>query len=775
MNASPGDLSQRHVGRHVRPLLVAKPVSPPTFPTRSDEDVPTAHRPNRGVMFTFVAVAAIGLLSILVSGGILLWADRDRDDRLAEVSDPETAKPAPIVRGAPPTRPEGEPRPIPTRTPAPEPPKTNVATSPPKPAPGTSDDEPLDVRPKVFTGEEVYQKLLKSTVFIYIETPTSRSCGSGALIHAARKLVLTNYHVVGDHPRVLTFFPSFGKDGVEPKPRHYIDNARTLGIPAKVLVKSPKQDLALLELERLPENVAALPLSTKPAGAGAKLYSVGASGMELRDFSGTLWRLSAGEARGRNNMRYQFADGQLIDAMFLESQKPINSGDSGGPTVNESGALVAVVSNKENSRITNRDNVYRDVDLTEVQSFLASYAGSTNASWDGPTQDSGGLTAGPKVLARLAARLKDSDAGVRLKAVRQIGTLGAEARPLCVDLIPVLEDSDEQVRLATEDALNAIGFQGKAESSLVENALAGTEPNAKRYALAAFARENGPALTATLVPTVVLYLDDSSATARTQALTALTRYGSGCKAKALPKALDCLGDEDAAVSRAAAKLLAACCPMDAVDIPALEAGLDHKGPVVRRFVAMQLVPMASDSAQVLKWSRPFVKTGSDVSEAVPAIAALLKDEDPAVANFAISALAKLGPAAQPAIPALLDVLRKPNYPLSAVRTVPPKGWKPAITPEMLAKIGGDGLVKSLLPLTEFTNVSLDGVKKKRLTNAVDVAQQCWAISLLASIETSTLTEDGKQQLIKKLAFLSKFDPDIACRQLAKAGLDRHAR
>ena len=39
-----------------------------------------------------------------------------------------------------------------------------------------------------------------------------------------------------------------------------------------------------------------------------------------------------------------FENGQTVEAMFLETQKPVNPGDSGGPTVNDRGELVAVVS-----------------------------------------------------------------------------------------------------------------------------------------------------------------------------------------------------------------------------------------------------------------------------------------------------------------------------------------------------------------------------------------------------------------------------------------------
>ena len=69
--------------------------------------------------------------------------------------------------------------------------------------------------------EKIYQRLLKSTVWVVV--PKSRditthrlalTTGSGSLIDRARKLVLTNYHVVRsivgkDHEKVIVAFPVF--------------------------------------------------------------------------------------------------------------------------------------------------------------------------------------------------------------------------------------------------------------------------------------------------------------------------------------------------------------------------------------------------------------------------------------------------------------------------------------------------------------------------------------------------------------------------------------
>lgn len=234
------------------------------------------------------------------------------------------------------------------------------------------------------SGEEVYRKLVRSTAFILgtdqVGQQTRLTIGSGVLVHGPRRLVLTNYHVVGTRDSAIVFFPAFPAGPAadpNPNPAYYVENADRLGVRATVLARSPRQDLAVLALASDPPGVPALPLARGSAAVGSKLYSVGAAGIEVSDFSGTLWRLSTGEVRGRNRWTYRFPD-QAVDAVFLENQKPINYGDSGGPTVNDRCALVGLVSMKDPSR----DAVRRDVDLLEVRVFLADVARQGGWAWD---------------------------------------------------------------------------------------------------------------------------------------------------------------------------------------------------------------------------------------------------------------------------------------------------------------------------------------------------------------------------------------------------------
>jgi S1-C subfamily serine protease len=59
------------------------------------------------------------------------------------------------------------------------------------------------------SGDEIYRRLVKSCVYVR----NWRSSGSGSLIHNQRKLVLTNYHVVGESAEVYVSFPCYDRSG----------------------------------------------------------------------------------------------------------------------------------------------------------------------------------------------------------------------------------------------------------------------------------------------------------------------------------------------------------------------------------------------------------------------------------------------------------------------------------------------------------------------------------------------------------------------------------
>src|SRR5581483_10453949 len=108
----------------------------------------------------------------------------------------------------------------------------------------------------------VFERTLRSTALVLSPIDKDKmSFGTGALVSVDKRLLVTNFHVVEKRSQVLVFFPVFRNGEAINDPLHYRRNADRLGIPGKVIHTDARQDLAVIQLEKLPEGVRALPLA----------------------------------------------------------------------------------------------------------------------------------------------------------------------------------------------------------------------------------------------------------------------------------------------------------------------------------------------------------------------------------------------------------------------------------------------------------------------------------------------------------------------------------
>lgn len=209
---------------------------------------------------------------------------------------------------------------------------------------------------------KVYQEALKSTTWVLSKNADGTSSGTGVLVDAEKKLVITNFHVVGDSRAAVIFFPEL--EGDEPKVtrQHYLDNVKRLGIRGRIIATDRKRDLALIQLERLPDGAKAIELAASSIGPGEQVASVGNPGS-----TDALWVYTSGTVRAVYQKQFRTGAGEH-NFKVVETQAPINSGDSGGPVLNTNGQLVAVAQAiAPNARL-----VSYCVDITEVKTFMAS-------------------------------------------------------------------------------------------------------------------------------------------------------------------------------------------------------------------------------------------------------------------------------------------------------------------------------------------------------------------------------------------------------------------
>jgi tetratricopeptide (TPR) repeat protein len=209
--------------------------------------------------------------------------------------------------------------------------------------------------------KSVYQRTLHSTALIVAGT----SQGTGWVADKDRRLVVTNSHVVGNRDNVIVIFPMFDNGRLVAERSAYRNTSRR--VRASVLDVDPRRDLAVLEVESLPADAVALPLAPEPPSPGDLVHSVGNPGS-----SDALWVYTSGTVR--QVYRKKFAiEGQTIDARVVETQAPINPGDSGGPVLNDRGEVVGVTA------ATNRaaQLVSVCIEVSEVKDFLAKATSQT--------------------------------------------------------------------------------------------------------------------------------------------------------------------------------------------------------------------------------------------------------------------------------------------------------------------------------------------------------------------------------------------------------------
>jgi hypothetical protein len=215
-------------------------------------------------------------------------------------------------------------------------------------------------------GANVYRQVLRSTVWVHSDRGGGKlATGSGSLVDKGRRLVLTNYHVVGDVKRATVYFPDYGPDKKAYSDRkHYLERGR-LGIPGEVVEVDREGDLALIRLDRVPDGVPELPLAASSPDPGQTVHSIGNPGK-----SGALWVYTPGKVRQVYGKKWKARlDERTVlqfEAKVIETDSPTNPGDSGGPLANDKGELVGVTQ----GGATDAQALSIFVDLSEVKRLL---------------------------------------------------------------------------------------------------------------------------------------------------------------------------------------------------------------------------------------------------------------------------------------------------------------------------------------------------------------------------------------------------------------------
>jgi cytochrome c-type biogenesis protein CcmH/NrfG/V8-like Glu-specific endopeptidase len=193
--------------------------------------------------------------------------------------------------------------------------------------------------------EELRSRLLRSAAWVLVNRNPGTSMGTGIVVDRARKLLITNNHVVDTNHRlmdnvnnVFVYFPLIKSRGAVAGKKEYIRFDRP--VRGKVVAVDAKRDLAVVELELVTPEALAVRFASRSPQPNDKIYLIGNPGS-----SEQLWEANSGVVVGVS--RQHVIDAQTrrqIDTTLVEikTEEPVLRGYSGGPVVNEAGELIGV-------------------------------------------------------------------------------------------------------------------------------------------------------------------------------------------------------------------------------------------------------------------------------------------------------------------------------------------------------------------------------------------------------------------------------------------------
>ncbi len=264
-------------------------------------------------------------------------------------------------------------------------------------------------------------------------------------------------------------------------------------------------------------------------------------------------------------------------------------------------------------------------------------------------------------LPLLMACLSSRDVGHRQEIIRAIGRLGPEAAESVPALIAILEGPEQNLRWCAAEALASIG---KVAVPPLLKALFHENKSVTEYAALALQRVRPVAATA--VPALLQFVADQDKNVQIAAIKALGAIGTEPD-KIVPALVGRLKAGDPEVAVAVCQSLRMMESRAAGAVPALIEALGSRHKEVRRWAADVLHTLGPSAREAIPALLQAIKSkdwglrataaaalGSiGDAVAVPALVLLLKDK---VGAAATKALGLIGADAAEAVPALVDVL-----------------------------------------------------------------------------------------------------------------------
>jgi predicted Zn finger-like uncharacterized protein len=653
-----------------------------------------------------IAIAAVLILLIVGGAGSGIYFGLIKDDsggtKPADSKGPSAqAPPLPQMpdggppmgggRGQPGKPDPGKPDPGKPDPGKPDPGKPDPGKPDPgKPDPGKPD--PVDPGPRtpVIASSSIYKYVLKSTAWIVTTVVGGQARGSGELIDRDNRLILTNYHVVHGMLDFFVMFPKYDdKTGQPIKERSwYLSHiSDTNVIKGKVVAHDTHRDLALIQLDRLDPDVEPLPFAQAEPETGDDVHSVGNPGA-----SDSMWVYTYGKVRSVHVFKWLSGGGDLLmnlEAKVVETDSPVNPGDSGGPCVNKFGELIGTTQGKSSKGAQISFFIHR----SESEDFIAKAFASSpllqGKTWVRAKRASLAASGGghAEQLPFLLKKLRDPDQYVRFAGAQGLGLLGPDAHIALPNLVKALSDDNDDVRRAATAALRQVGQPTKDDVEyLVPILESNSRPEAKIYVLEALAVLGGEDKAASAAPNVVkLAQDTTDPRIRVAAMRAVGRMAAVIGDKEALGVLDKgLQDSDKRVRAAAAEMLTTAVPSVFNNVAKLQELLRHKEPEISAPAALAVARLGEKGKPAI----PELKAGlreenrdhvlrrncfvalkavqADVQELTPELRSGINDGDVEVRRAALEAAGRAGSAAKSLVRPISDALADRDVRIAAL-------------------------------------------------------------------------------------------------------------
>ena len=208
----------------------------------------------------------------------------------------------------------------------------------------------------IFKGaaEEIFQDYARSVVYIGNRVKTRiKTQGSGFIVRHKGLKVITNWHVIDDAVDLEVYLYPDRMVNEE-----YLINSEDAYV-AKLIKVDERKDLAMLEIDKLPFGI-------KPVNYGKfKDIKIGETLFAIGHPKGLLWSFTSGMvSQIRPNYSWRYLSTRH-HANVIQTQTPINEGNSGGPLFNKEKELVGI-----NTFTTDGENLNFAIAVDDLIEFI---------------------------------------------------------------------------------------------------------------------------------------------------------------------------------------------------------------------------------------------------------------------------------------------------------------------------------------------------------------------------------------------------------------------